>query len=216
MIATLTPSRGDRPELLAFCKEQIGRQTIKPDATYFIDYTPVDDQFDLTERIRRGFEYAKKDGHEIIFILEDDDGIPDDYIERYLPHFKNADFVGDNKTCYYNIKSLRWHIFNHERRSSLFTTAFRISAMDDFRWPAGHKIFLDIDIWQHAINKKRAFTDSGAIGIKHGQGKCGGKGHFMSLENHDPDMNFLKSKLSSRHIEFYGQYRRSLEAITVR
>lgn len=204
-IATLTPTR-DRAKLFEFCKEQIYLQTIQVDNKYFMLFDPSDSQPDITKRIRTGYELAKKDGMDWVIILEDDDSYRTDHIERYARFMDRYDFIGDQNSLYYNIKTKRWRVFAHPRRASLFTTAFRVSAMDKFKWPPDNTVFLDIKIWQYAKNYRCKFIDSGAVGIKgHGFGRHGGKGHTMELKHEDPSGDFLKSKVSSRHFEFYNE-----------
>ena len=163
---------------------------------------------DIIPRVLQGIEMAKRDGFEWCFIVEDDDSYPENYFSRYLPYFDHYDFIGDEHSYYYNINTLRWTLFTHKHRSSLFTTAFRISALNNFEWPPENSPFLDIKIWEYARHKRRVFVDSGAVGIKHGTGLCGGNGHKFKLENADPEMKFLKGKLSDYHIEFYQQFRK--------
>jgi len=202
-IATLTPTR-DRIELFGFCQDQIGWQTVQPLERYHVIYDAVDNQPDITKRIREGYELAKKDGIDWIVIFEDDDSYRIDHIERYARFMDRYDFIGDQESLYYNIKTKRWRSFNHPRRASLFTTAFRISALDKFRWPPDNTVFLDIKLWQYAKNYRCKFIESGAVGIKgHGSGKHGGKGHTMELKYADPTGDFLKSKVTPRHFEFY-------------
>lgn len=202
----LIPDRSDRPELTAFCLKQLSRMSISPDKVYHINYPPRSEQFDLIDRVTEGIFQAQRDGIDWIFIIENDDAYPSDYFERYLPHMDSADFIGDDQTYYYNIITNRWSRFDHPYRSSLFTTAFRISALNNFEWPDNSKPFLDINIWKYARFKRRKFVHSGAIGIKHGLGLCGGKGHLMKLHNPDPDMKWLKGRLSDYHIEFYEAF----------
>lgn len=209
---SITPSRGgERKEFFEFCIKQLNVLNAgHPTNAYLMNEHPKTSEIDLVPRIREGLQLAKKDGFEWAFILEDDDAMPDNYFSRYSPYFNKVDFIGDNQTYYYNILTLRWSIFKHSGRSSLFTTAFRISALDDFKWPADNSKFLDIDIWKHARNRKKIFVDSGAIGIKHSQGLCGGKGHKMRLDHADPKMSFLKSKVSPYQFEFYKDLRLKL------
>lgn len=180
--------------------------TVKPDKVIHVNYSPTGPGFDLIDRISEGVFRAQKDGFDWVFVIENDDAMPHDYFKRYLPYLETHDFIGDDKTYYYNIKTRRWSLFHHPYRSSLFTTAFRISALNNFEWPDNSKPFLDIELWKYAKNRKKKFIDSGAVGIKHNTGKCGGKGHLMKLHNPDPDLTWLKGKLSDYHIEFYNQF----------
>lgn len=208
-IATITPTRGDRAELFNFCQQQIDRQTCQPSTKFFMGAQPIDRQPDLTKRIREAYESVKRMGDiDWIIIMEDDDSYRNDHIERYSRYMDRYDFIGDQSSLYYNIREHRYQVFKHPRRASLYTTAFRVSALDRFRWPADNTVFLDIKLWEYAKTKRCKFIDSGAVGIKgHGCGMRGGKGHRMKLENSDDDMVFLKSKLQEHHIEFYERFR---------
>jgi hypothetical protein len=105
MIATITPTRGDRPELFNFCRQQIERQTVQPSTKYFMGAQPVDRQPDLTKRIREGYESAKRFGDiDWIIIMEDDDSYRTDHIERYSRFMDRYDFIGDQNSLYYNIR----------------------------------------------------------------------------------------------------------------
>ena len=205
---TITPSRGDRPELLEFCKHQLSRMTIKPDKSYFIDHKAHDDKPDLTMRVRMGVEAARADGFNTCYIIEDDDYYPPNFFENFWLD-EDYDFVGSVKTLYYNIKNQTWREQYHRLRSSLFQTGFRISALDQFPWPDNETVFLDLHLWQwltsrngkeHFFNLKQ---QPQAIGIKHGMGKCLGIGHRIKMENQDQEWSWLKSHVDSEAYAFY-------------
>lgn len=206
-IATLTPTRGDRPELFNFCRQQIESQTVQPGTKYFMGAQPTDRQPDLTKRIREAYESAKRFGDiDWIVIMEDDDSYRPDHIERYSRFMDRYDFIGDQSSLYYNIREQRYQVFKHPRRASLYTTAFRVAALDRFRWPPDNTVFLDIKLWQYAKTKRCKFIESGAVGIKgHGIGMRGGKGHIMELRHADPTGDFLRSNVSVKNFEFYSQ-----------
>jgi hypothetical protein len=209
-IAAIIPDRGDRPELTAFCLKQLESMTVKPDFIFQIDYVPTGaSAYDLASRVEEGVKQAREAGADWCFIIENDDAYPVDYFARYMPYLYDFDFVGDTSTVYYNIRTRKHQTLYHPKHSSLFTTAFRTIALDDFKWPEDvdpRSRFLDIPLWKYAANKRRAFIVSGAIGIKHGIGKCGGVGHYMNLANEDLDLTYLKSKLTPEHISFYHKY----------
>lgn len=202
MFCTITPTRGDRPQFLEFCKHQLSRMTVKPDRSYFIDYLPTGKDVDLIHRIREGVGQAAHDGFNEVFIIEDDDFYPADYFERM--QLGDNDFIGCLQTVYYHIKDRRFQVMPHSVRSSLFMTGFRISALKDFNWPERTSPYLDISLWNHAQRYKRFFTLPGAIGIKHGIGLCGGKGHWKTLKNADPDMEWLKGHVDTEAFTFYS------------
>lgn len=198
---TITTTRGDRPQFLAFCKRQLSRMTVKPDKSYFIDYPPKSEDVDLIPRVREGIKQAKADGFDEVFIVEDDDHYPADYFEKMK--LRGNDFIGCLQTVYYHVKDRRYQIMPHSARSSLFMTGFRISALEDFNWPSKTTPYLDVALWNHAQRYKRFFTLPGAVGIKHGIGLCGGKGHWRQLKNVDPDMEWLQRHVDSEAFEFY-------------
>lgn len=203
--ATITPSRGDRPELLEFCKYQLSRMEVKPDKSYFIDYKPESERIDLVDRVKKGVEMAKADGFDIVFIVEDDDFYPTDYFK----HFNRWDYTvwGVEQTTYYNLKSQTYTNFSHPGRSSLFTTGFKISAMNGFRWQAPKNRFLDIALWEYAENSllpKQLLSTTKAIGIKHNVGLCAGKGHTTRGKNTDDDLKWLKQNVDSVAFDFYS------------
>lgn len=210
MIHFLTPDRGDRPELLKHCKEQVLR--MHPSGLlghhWIISHTPPTDRPDLTDRIKKGCHWidSNVDIGDWAFIIENDDFYPADYLNAFSPHLKDYDFIGSDRTIYYNIRNRTWEETHHPNHSSLFCTAFRVSAMSGFKWHQAHPVFLDLDIWKYAKRFRRKFIDTGAIGIKgHGQGLCGGKGHVQTFPNKDADMSWLQSRVDKESFEFYSK-----------
>lgn len=197
--ATITPTRGDRPEFLSFCKHQLSRMNTKPTKSYFIDYTPKDGNYDLIPRIKQGIKQAQADGIDLVFIVEDDDFYPKDYFDN-IP---DADFIGTQKTTYYSLRNNTWQTMNHPARSSLFTTGFKISALEGFNWPKDTERFLDIALWNHAQRRKIAWRETDAIGIKHSVGLCAGVGHRLVMKNSDPKREWLKERIDTESWMFY-------------
>jgi hypothetical protein len=206
-IATITATRGnERKPLFDFCKEQIDRQTRQPDNRYYMAFDPFGGMKDLTRRIRQGWELAKKDGMDWIVVVEDDDSLQDYHIENYAQYMDAYDFIGDPWTTYYRIDTRRYSTEHHHGRASLFTTAFRVSALDKFRWPADDYVFLDIPLWKHAKKYKCKFLKSGAIGIKgHGFGMTGGNGHRSKLKHDDMNLDYLSQNVTARNFQFYKE-----------
>lgn len=208
-VALLTTDRRDRPKMMQHCINQVGSFVSKHDLHIVVNYHPKTKGFDLTERFEMGYKQAKELGYEWLIVIESDDYYPADYLHKVMLNADKSDFIGCEFTYYYNIKLRTWERLYHPNRSSLFTTAFRVSAMEGFRWDIAHKLFLDIDIWQYAKrhNFRRTFTDAGAVGIKgHGEGMSGGKGHSMKLKNKDPDLKWLSSKVDKESLEFYKSF----------
>lgn len=202
--ATLTCSRGDRPQFFDFCMHQITRLTMQPKHTVIVNEPPKSNAADITLRIRKGLTAIKNLGIDIVYIIEDDDLYPKDYIEQQW--IGTHDFIGRSKSLYYNLQNRTYNEFTHPGRSSLFCTGFRISALKDFDWPPDETVFLDILLWKHAIKKGNynLIDKSIGVGIKHGVGKTAGIGHRLLMPLSDSkDMSFLKSKVDQDAMTFY-------------
>lgn len=202
--ATLTVDRGDRPQFFNFCRHQIDKLTIQPKHSIFIADPPSTIEPDITLRMRKGIVAARNLGIDIVYVMESDDNYPDDYIERMW--IGQNDFIGCSKSLYYNLKNKTYQEFSHPKRSSLFCTAFRISALDRFLWPPDDTIFLDLYLWKYAHTKgmKAVLLDESiGVGIKHGIGKTAGAGHRMVMPNVDTNGAFLKLKVGQEAYAFY-------------
>lgn len=173
---------------------------VNPTQSIFVDYKPSGNGIDLINRIQTGLLQVQK-GIDLVFIVEDDDFYP----SNYFNNIPNADFIGTPETWYYNLRNKTYQNFTHPGRSSLFTTGFKISALDKFVWPPDQERFLDIKLWQYANDKKKsiAWRDTGAVGIKHNIGLCGGRGHIMTMRNRDERLEWLKEHVDSTSYEFY-------------
>jgi hypothetical protein len=206
--AVIIPDRNDRPELIQHCFKQLSRMTVKPDQVFHINWSPISSQVDLVERVLDGACKAKAAGFDLVFIIENDDYYKPDYFERFGDF--NGDIFGDDMTYYYHLKNRQYKSMPHPGRASLFTTGFRISALKDFQW--GGDQFLDGRLWDYAKRNrlKRVFVNTGAIGIKHGIGKCGGKGHKMKMINCDSHMSWLKGRVDPESYLFYSELSRKL------
>lgn len=202
----IIPDRGDRKELTKHCLWQLSRMTLKPDQIYHIQFPPESDRFDLTERVKQGWKLAKQDGIEWCCIIENDDFYPANYFETiFSVDDSEFSFIGNDTTTYYNLKNNTWRTWNHPLRSSLFTTCFKTDVMEDMRWSTSNTPFLDISIWEYAEGLGKYFVHTSAVGIKHGLGKCGGKGHKMIMENKDHNFEYLKSIVDKESFEFYSK-----------
>lgn len=208
----IVPDRGDRPQFFTFCLEQLRRMKKEQHLTdcYLMNWKPSDKEFDLTKRIRFGVEAAKRDGFDTVYIIENDDMYVQNYFE--LMNIGDFDFIGYSDTTYYNLRNRTWMNQSHPGRSSLYCTGFKLEAVSDFLWPADHHLWLDLRLWDHARDKgKRVklMTGNPNIGIKHSIGLTAGKAHRMTMANHDPGMEFLKSRVEDYQFEFYSKLKLS-------
>lgn len=200
--ATITPDRGDRVPLYNFCIHQLGRMLQPPDETFFINHPPLSEAIDITLRVRLGIAAAMKAGIDICYIVESDDFYSADYFQTM--DIGDNDFIGCSKSLYYNIKNQTYNELSHDKRSSLYCTGFRISALKNFDWPPDDTTFLDMVLWKYAMKKKYKLIDhSVGVGIKHNIGIRAGKGHRMVMPNKDPDWSFLKSNVDTQAYALY-------------
>lgn len=200
-IAALIPDRGDRPEFIEHCLKQVSNMGF--DEVIHVNYKPVSIDFDLKDRIYRGYKEAIEKKVDWVFVVENDDFYPKDYVSKFRPYLDNCEFIGDETTIYYHLKTRLYKKMVHHNRSSLFTTAFKVSAMATFDWKSAKMVYFDMDLWKFASKRKRAFIHTGAIGIKHSQGLCGGIGHKMQNGINDGNLNWLQSNVSKESFEFY-------------
>jgi hypothetical protein len=111
---------------------------------------------------------------------------------------------GLNFTIYYHLFTQKYFITRHEKRSSAFNTLIKTSALKDFEWCEDSNIWTDIYLWK----KLKGITSDSEIislGIKHGLGVYGGRGHERDLNMYreqDGNYKYLKS-IVREDIEFY-------------
>lgn len=204
----IIPDRGDRPQFLERCYYYLSRQTKKPDKVYLINHQTKMSP-DLIHRVRVGVKRAKDEGCEYAFIIENDDFYPDTYFEElFIPGY---DFYGVSETTYYNIVTREYISMTHPGHSSLCFTGFRIEAMHRFPWPHDTEVFLDTEIWLHAMRKtdsiRQIIPRNLTVGIKHGSGLCGGDGHgdgsFKYPYKDSKDQPYLRKIVGPDNLEFY-------------
>lgn len=207
MKATLTPDRGDRPQFMTFCKQQLAQMNDGQTSNIIVDYKPFSNQFDLVKRFKTGVQQAKDLGIDNIIVVESDDKYPTDYFKNF--DFDTYDIMGWGTTMYYNIRQRTYQTMYHEdTHSSLCCTAFKISALEGFVWPPDDNLWLDIALWKFAKHRELKWklfdSPNPVIGIKHGVGRYGGKGHTLSLREKDLDLSYLKSRMSEESFQFYS------------
>lgn len=217
-IGVLIPTRGDRVEFLEHARRQIDLQTLQPDAVVVMDFSPEDGKPDITKRVRMGYDKLTEIGVDIVVIQEDDDWYLPSYFQLINDLFhEGIDLVGFNNTIYYHLGCARYKKMTHNTHSSLFQTAIRAGL--DIRWPYDDEVFLDIELWRNKhLNRELHRIESGCIGIKHGVGKTGGRGHDPDFYKgtpdnirlfDDPEMSFLKESAGDQ-FDFYLQMREKL------
>jgi hypothetical protein len=166
---------------------------------------------DIVPRIKKGIKLAKEAGFEFCFIIENDDYYPDWYLEKMTKFFNlGADMVGIQETLIYSLQTPGYRLSSHPGRSSLFSTAFRISALENYIWPEDTLLYFDVHLWKHACVKQFMNPSYQPTGIKHGEGFCPGNfhngvcnGRSMRGFVDDSKYTFLKGRVRSQSFAFY-------------
>lgn len=210
-ICLITPDRNDRPKFLEHCKWQMQNQTIQAGAHFIINDPAVDGVVDIVPRIRKGIELARSSRFQFCFIIENDDYYPDWYLEKVTRYFDcGADLVGIEETVIYSLQFPGYRSSIHPGRSSLFSTAVRISALDNYVWPEDTLLYFDMHLWKHNCKKQFINPFFQPTGIKHGEGFCPGNFHD-GISNGRPMRNFiddsnylwLRRRVRSKSFSFY-------------
>ena len=206
-IAIVTPHiPNTRERFMQQRNNLMAEQTVKPDIDIVVDI-PFTGKVDLPHRYRIGFELAFKQGADFALAIEDDDYYAPDYIERMASEWmlqRKPDLLGIDATIYYHIHQKAYKVMEHPLRSSMFCTGVTQRVLDfDF----GESVWLDILLWQLPIEKALCKQPPITLGIKHGEGICGGSGHsrVYRYDNQDADGKFLKA-ITKDQYQFYATY----------
>lgn len=203
--AVIIPTRGDRNKFLDHAIEMINGQTVKPEDVVIVDFEPDGDVLDLTERYRKGYEMAK--GYDVVIPWEDDDYYQPTYLETVLKLWEQhpeLELIGAKHTTYYHIFNKKYKVIPTKAHSSMMNTSIKGGL--DIDWPADNTVFLDLLLWGSMKGKLFDFGDQ-CVGIKHGVGVCGGRGHSSNLcDVADPDGRYLRQLTDQESFEFYTTY----------
>lgn len=212
-LAVLIPDRGDRPRFLENCLRMIKAQTLQPDIIELVNDPALSEDRDITWRYRLGYDRLRNKGVTLIALMENDDWYHPTYLEKMVGLWNDhgrPEIFGQTFTIYYHIKEFAKFPFHHKTRSSAMNTL--IKADMDFSWCIDKEPFTDIHLWFHA-GLKGVTVDPGEIlclGIKHGEGLCGGRSHTDRLHRYeagrDIDLRFLKAHMDKVSFDFYTNY----------
>lgn len=211
-IGVLIPDRNDRPRLMENCLRMLKAQTLQPEIIEIMNDAPISDDIDITYRYRIGYEQLKKKNLDLISFIENDDWYSPDYLEtmaREWVRYGRPNIFGTNYTIYYHLKLRSWFTFHHVTRSSAMST-FIMPDMN-LKWPADSEPYTDIYLWNFLSNNMKVFTPEKhlCLGIKHGEGKCGGHAHidrFERYDHQDPELQLLKDTMDPASFDFYSNY----------
>ena len=208
-IGVIIPDKNDRPGFLAHCLDMMERQSIQPDHICLVNENSGIDGCDITWRYKKGFERIfNQYDCDVCFMIENDDWYRNDYIEQMLKKWEQLsrpDLLGIGTSVYYHIGLKKYKQLIHPVRSSAFCSMVTSEVLKH-EFCADTEAFFDVYLWKSKM-KKAAFIPSEQIclGIKHGIGSCGGKGHLLSFpyDKDDKDFVYLNSVIDKKSFNFY-------------
>jgi hypothetical protein len=219
-IGIIIPDRGDRPELLEKCLRMIKAQTInqfnflKKFEICLVDHKPVSNECDITARYRKGYDYFRNKGFDILFLIENDDYYSPDYMLTMLQLWLDngcKDIFGLQNTIYFHIGLRKYYTMFHRTRSSAMSTLIKPDLT--FDWCVDHQPYTDIHLWSTIKNGLTVKSPGNiCLGIKHGTGLCGGGMHTTELNRYtedDSNLEFLKRNTDSESFKFYSNYKKN-------
>jgi glycosyltransferase involved in cell wall biosynthesis len=152
-----------------------------------------------------GIAEAEKYDIEAVFIIEDDDYYPPNYLLEMMKRLEGFELAGETKTVYYNVKRLGWSRFNNVKHASLFQIAMKLSVLPLFKKIClQHKKLIDIKLCKQVKNKNLFKAEPMAIGIKGLKGRAGiGIGHSDSRALFEDSSREKLKKLLGKDSEYY-------------
>lgn len=209
-IGVIVPDRGDRQRFMENCNRLLFNQTVQPDEIYRVNEAPRSGEKDITYRYRKGYEYFRGKGFDVLFLIENDDWYSTIYIEQQLAAWNDAgrpDLFGMRETEYYNIRHRAHFTFHHEQRSSAMSTLIKPDL--NFTWCADNYEYTDVHLFSVLPYKLWLPDPLISIGIKHDQGLCGGECHDddkQMYRNRDPEMKWLRERVDPVSFKFYSTF----------
>ena len=208
--AAIIPDRGDRPEFLKNCYRMLNAQTVKPDIIATVNYAPLSNEVDITQRYRTGYSQFNNSDFDVIFFIENDDWYSPLYIETMLAEWQragNPDLCGINISTYYHIGINKYFHMTHSIRACAMNTMIKPNL--NINWCADNDPYLDLHLWlkndhlsKHLFSPEKKIS----LGIKHGIGLGGGHHHNTRMERYVIDDNgkqYLQTVLDLKSFYFY-------------
>lgn len=203
-VGVIIPDRNDRQKFLEHCKFMLSKQTMQPTFIEVVNFVNPTNNFDLTQRVRIGFDRLKNIC-DCVLIIENDDYYSENYIETMVNtwiELGKPELLGTDYTYYYHVFKKQYRKLVHKGRASLMNTLINTNL--NVNWCDNNEVYLDLHIWKK--HNGMTFTPEVpiAVGIKHGIGLCGGNGHNgMQFQENDFDLQFLKSIVDKESFNFY-------------
>jgi len=182
--------RGDRKPLTDWVKDRFKDYDI-----ICPNFEPLTSDKDIVARLRIGVAEARDE--DFVYILENDDYYPFDYIERMEKIRKKAKahWIGDYSPWYYSIRTKTYQQF-HMKVSGLWCMGFHPGIMEHIKWLDDAHLSMDGWISKGAARLPWAttvlYSGHGGVGIKgHGYGMPGSVSHKETFRNRDSNIRWL-------------------------
>ncbi len=204
-LGVIIPTLRDRPVFLKFCLDRLKRQSYKPYKVKIIDYLNNTDKADIAKRYKEGIRYLFDKGCDLVAMMEDDDYYPLTYlhelVEKWVDH-NRPNIIGCRNTVYYHLPTRKW-LEVSPNHSSAFCTA--VSPRANIDVCGDYEAYYDLYLWMANKGVQVRFKKI-PIGIKHGIGRCGGRGHqsdFWRNYKADYDGSQLKKWVDNEALQLY-------------
>lgn len=215
-IAVVIPTRGDRPMFVDHALRLVTQQTRPADFIVLVNDPPETGEKDITLRYRIGLERAWEAGADVAFLMEDDDWYSPFYIGAMILEWEKRHrppLFGIGYSIYYHIIREKIMRLEHIGRASAYNTM--VTRGLDINFPADSDPFFDLHLWKyHRGGQTWSPERPLSLGIKHGIGLCGGKGHQMMSRYVDPEYGFLQSTVDETSYFFYAEIRAKQVALS--
>jgi hypothetical protein len=207
-VGIIIPSRGnERPEFIKNCFRQL--EPICHLVTIeHVDYNPLNNEVDITQRYKHGYNRLRGEGLDLIFAIENDDWYSHDYFKVMIEAWQNMgkpDLIGVDYTYYYHLKLKKYFKYDHPKQASMMCTAIKADLA--IEWPKDNYPFTDMHLWR-TMSSKKLFRPHQPIAISmkgHGVGKTGGTGHEDRLQRYvNEDYGFLREHLDDESFKFFS------------
>jgi len=211
-IGIIIPDRNDRPEFLANCLRMIKAQTLQPEIIELVNFEGDGTRNekgelvpDITKRYRIGYEKLRGKGLDFIAFIENDDWYSPNYLEQMANYWNTCNepkIMGTSYTYYYSLRKHMYFMFDHGDRASAMNTLIKPDM--EIEWCADDVAYTDMHLWSTIKGFLFRPDPVISVGIKHGVGLCGGKGHITRLHRYTQgDIEWLRSLLDPESFSFY-------------
>lgn len=202
--AILMPHRGDRPKFLEQFHRIVQRQTVQPEIVEIVDYEPLSNACDITQRYKVGYDNLRNKGLDAIIIFENDDYYSNNYCEVMLNAWNakgRPNLFGIDHTIYYHLAIHKSFTFKHDKRASMMSTLIKPDM--DFNWPQDDYAYTDSFLWKELKGTTFNPRQTICVGLKHGIGLSGGRWHSEQLQRYKDTWLDFRKVVGEEDYSFY-------------